>query len=238
MAQAILDRLSTASTPTAEKSPEAIAHDKRMKELYKRFFSAEASDEAVAEDYAATFAARSAAPAEPAVQAISAPVQERTEPVRTEPLTDYKDHRIGKPEAVSVAPAAESEADDGANDEDLIPTRRTMQTLQRATRTEDAPAALHSEEQHVGFFASLSARTKTVLYIVAAAIVVAIALVCINTGILNSMDARIAARNSELTDLSQRYAEIREELDVFHDPDYTDDYAQSVEDMIRGEAQP
>lgn len=236
MAQAILDRLSTESTPTAEKSPEAIAHDKRMKELYKRFFSAEASDEAVAEDYAATFAARPAAPAEPAAQAIPAPVQERTEPVRTEPLTEYKDHRIGNPEAAAVAPAAEPEAEDGASDEDLLPTRRTMQTLQRAYRAEDIPEMPH-EEEHVGFFASLSARTKTVLYIVAAVIVVAIALVCINTGILNSMDARIADRNSELTDLSQRYGAIREELDGFHDPNFIDEYAQSS-GMIRGEAQP
>ncbi len=236
MAQAILDRVSTESTPTAEKSPEAIAHDKRMKELYKRFFSAETSDEAVAEDYAATFAPRPAMPAGPVAQAAPAPVQERTEPVRTEPLTDYKDHRIAAPEAVSVAPAAEPETDDGACDEDLLPTRRTMQTLQRAYRVEDTPE-MPREEEHVGFFASLSTRAKTVLYIVAAAIVVAIALVCINTGILNSMDARIAARNSELTDLSERYASIREELDVFHDPNYIDEYAQS-NGMIRGDSQP
>ncbi len=235
MAQAILDRVSNASTPTVEKSPEAIAHDMRMKELYKRFFSAETSDEAVAEDYAATFSARPAAPAEPAAEQVTrAAVQERTAPVRTESFTDYKDHRIAEPEAVAVAPAAEPETEDVTNDEDLLPTRRTMQTLQRIYRAEDTPTMIHKEE-HVGFFASLSARTKLVLSIIAAAIVVAIALVCINTGILNSMDARIAARNSELTDLSERYAKIREELDGFHDPNYIDEYAQSS-GMIRGEA--
>ena len=104
-------------------------------------------------------------------------------------------------------------------EEDAMPTARTMETLHRAE-------AAVQDETRTGLFASLSTATKAVLCAVIAAIVLAVVLICINTGILSSVNANIAVKSNELQELTQEYADIREEIDAIEDPSAVAEWAQ------------
>ncbi len=135
------------------------------------------------------------------------------------------------PEAApAFAPASEPETEEN---EDLRPTRRTMETLKREELYTDDYGAELELDQHVGFFASLSGKVKMALAIVAAAFVVAIALVCINTGIINSMKYDLAARQAELTELTQYSEQLNGRIDEVTDPAFVDDYAEHELGMVR-----
>lgn len=96
------------------------------------------------------------------------------------------------------------------SEEDALPTPRTMESLRSRIREQ--------EENNVGFFASLSLKTKLVLAAVAAAIVVLIALVCVNTAILNSLAAAIDTRQEQVMQLAETAESIRTEIDELTDP--------------------
>lgn len=98
-----------------------------------------------------------------------------------------------------------------AEEEDFCPTPRTMESLRSKQEQE--------EERSVGFFASLSAKTKLTLAAVAAVIVVLIALVCVNTAVLNSLSADIGARQTELSNLIDQAQSIRAEIEELTDPE-------------------
>ncbi len=130
--------------------------------------------------------------------------------------------------APEAAPAPETE-----ENEDLRPTRRTMETLRREELyTEDFGADLELD-RHVGFFASLSSKAKMALAIVAAVFVVAIALVCINTGIINSMKYDLAAKQAQLSELTRYSEELSGRIDEVTDPAFVDDYAEHELGMVR-----
>ena len=96
------------------------------------------------------------------------------------------------PAAPAYAPApAAPEVAVAPSEEDALPTRRTMNTLRHATVEAETQA-------QAGFFASLSTRTKVVLAAIATAIVLAIVLICINTGIINAKDAKIESLRKQV----------------------------------------
>lgn len=104
-----------------------------------------------------------------------------------------------KPVAVPEKAAAPSE-------EDALPTRRTMNTLHRST----VEAATQTS---TGFFAALSTRTKVALAAIAFAIVLAIVVICINTGIINAKDANIQALREQVLQKQQTYEEIMNQIE-------------------------
>ena len=112
-------------------------------------------------------------------------------------------------------------------EDDAMPTARTMGTLQRASvRAAEA-------EGQAGVRSVLSLRAKIVLGAIAAAIVLFIALICVNTGILSAANAEAAAKEARLQELRETYAEMQEDLDYLMSDEYIDAWAEA-NGMIRG----
>ena len=97
--------------------------------------------------------------------------------------------------------------DEPAEDEDAVPTRRTMDTLIR-------PAAKVAEEpeEKVGFRTVLSTKTKVVLAVVCAAIVLALVLIGVNSGIIRSIESDIAIRRTQLDELTKATQSVQEQI--------------------------
>ncbi len=119
-----------------------------------------------------------------------------------QPETDYI------PAFEPSAPAAPA-----ADDEDAKPTPRTMSHQNVA------------EQKQTGMLAALSMRTKLVLAAVAAVIVLLLAVVCINTAIINSINEDVAAREEELTRLTEEMNGIDSEIERLTSPEYVETWA-------------
>ena len=246
---ALLEREYQTFTENEDNTPEAIAHRKRSSEIYNAVFQSKEID---AEKIAAAFsapapAAKTETPlasAPAAAPVMSAAVKEA--PARRELFTDfeYKDHTLVhtdiKEAASEVAapsfspvsvPTQQVSAPEIEEDEDLRPTRRTMETLQREELYRQE--FMIEQREHVGFFASLSAKTRMVLAILSALFVVAIALVCINTGLINSMKAGLQSKETELQKLTRYSDELDDDIEKYDDPAYVDEYAEHELDMTR-----
>ncbi len=83
-------------------------------------------------------------------------------------------------------------------------------------------------ETEQGFFSSLSTRAKVVLAAVAAAIVLVIALICINTAIINSINADIADKQAVVNDLKAQAQTIRQSIEEITNVDSINEWAESV----------
>lgn len=121
--------------------------------------------------------------------------------------------------APAVAPAPAAAPVQAPAEEDALPTRRTLDTLRRS----DSAA---EEQTRTNALAALSLKTKLVLCAIAAAIILAIVIVCINTGLLSAVNADILAKNARLEELTQNYTQIQEDLDAIRDPSNIDEWAQ------------
>lgn len=121
--------------------------------------------------------------------------------------------------ARAVAPAPAVAPVQAPAEEDALPTRRTLDTLRRS----DSAA---EEQTRTNALAALSLKTKLVLCAIAAAIILAIVIVCINTGLLSAVNADILAKNARLEELTQNYTQIQEDLDAIRDPSNIDEWAQ------------
>lgn len=115
------------------------------------------------------------------------------------------------------------------SEDDALPTRRTLDTLQRGaemTQTED--------QTRSGLLAALSLKTKLILCAIAATIVLIIALICVNTGFLSAANAEIVVKEAQLRDLQSQYTQMQEELNYLQSDEYIDAWAQQ-NGMVRGE---
>lgn len=121
--------------------------------------------------------------------------------------------------APAVAPAPAAAPVQAPAEEDALPTRRTLDTLRRS----DSAA---EEQTRTNALAALSLKTKLVLCAIAAAIILAIVIVCINTGLLSAVNADILAKNARLEELTRNYTQIQEDLDAIRDPSNIDEWAQ------------
>lgn len=121
--------------------------------------------------------------------------------------------------APAAAPAPAVAPVQAPAEEDALPTRRTLDTLRRS----DSAA---EEQTRTNALAALSLKTKLVLCAIAAAIILAIVIVCINTGLLSAVNADILAKNARLEELTRNYTQIQEDLDAIRDPSNIDEWAQ------------
>ena len=78
----------------------------------------------------------------------------------------------------------------------------------------------------VGFFAALSTKLKVALTVVAAAILVAVAIIFINTSVLNSMDVRISRERTSLQQLQEEYREVQQRIEDATDPENIAQWAE------------
>ena len=108
--------------------------------------------------------------------------------------------------------------EEAIEEDDALPTRRTMETVIR-------PAAAVQEmttEAPMGFreaVASLSMKTKAVLLSVISAIVLAIVLICVNTGIIRSLDGDLGDLRARAAEQQSTYEYLQEQSDLYTDPD-------------------
>lgn len=123
--------------------------------------------------------------------------------------------------APAPAPAAVPAPVAAPAEEDALPTRRTMDTLRHAEATET------ETQTRSGVLSALSLKTKLVLCVIVAAVILAITIVCINTGILSAVNADILVKNARLEELSENYTQVQEELDEILDPANIDAWAQA-----------
>ncbi len=121
--------------------------------------------------------------------------------------------------APAAAPAPAVAPAQAPAEEDALPTRRTLDTLRRSESDEE-------EQTRSNPLAALSLKTKLVLFAIAAAIILAIVIVCINTGLLSAVNADILVKNARLEELTQNYTQIQEDLDAIRDPSNIDEWAQ------------
>lgn len=175
-------------------------------------------------DYAPVSAPEAPAPAAPAPAA-------HTEPKLFENLL-YRNGELLDTGAAPEAPAApeyiaapvyspsympsEYRSDLSEENEDALPTRRTMDTIHR---TEDL------EDNKTTFFSALSTKTKLVLAAVTAVIAILLAVVCINTAILNSLDSALAQEQENLGQITSTYDEIRDEIGYLTSDEYIEEWA-------------
>ncbi len=121
--------------------------------------------------------------------------------------------------AAPVRPAVLPEtAPAAADEEDALPSRRTMETLNRAPE---------AETKKVGFFAALAPRTRTTLIALASCIVVFLVMIIVNAAILSSLDSQITAQEMENARLEQQQNDLQGEIDHLRDSDTIADWAQA-----------
>ena len=125
-------------------------------------------------------------------------------------IPDYASEEVMEPEAVEIR---------AEEDEDALPTRRTMETVIR-------PAAAVKEmgiaETRTGLratLAALSTKTKAVLISIISAIVLAIVLICINTSIMRSINSDLSNLKGRAAQERSTYEYLQKESDLYTDPD-------------------
>lgn len=226
-------------------SPEAEKHNEKIKQIYDSIFSPETTDAQAAASAAIVMGGTITE--ERPVTEVADPVpnvqEEQTERMRevaSEIL--FAETPTISPE-IMRGPVAGFEYTDRPvsrilqreeEGEDARPTPKTMDTLRRGL-----PVAKQPEEtdvrpaEKVSFWMSLSPRTKAVLSIVALAVFFALALVCINSGIIRSLDADISTKQAKLQALEEQSQEVLSRIEAVTDPAYVDDYAENVLGMQR-----
>lgn len=102
----------------------------------------------------------------------------------------------------------------GEEDEDAVPTRRTM--LHRNVA---------QTQEETRLLSALSLKTKLVLAAVAAVVVLLLAVVCINTAIINSIDRAAEERTTRLTQLTETMESIDSEIGELTSPEYVEAWA-------------
>ena len=104
-----------------------------------------------------------------------------------------------------------------------------MDTLRHAAARAD-----FAEESETNILSMLSTRAKVAICAIAAAIVLAIVLICVNTGILNAANAEISVKEAELQNLQETYTQMQEEIDYLMSDEYIDSWAEQ-NGMVRGD---
>ena len=105
-------------------------------------------------------------------------------------------------------------------DDDAVPTRRTMDTLSR-------PAAVAAEEAKVSFLSCLSAKGKAALISVACTIVLAIILICVATGVIGSLDRRIESLRVSTAQAEATYEELEQSIEKATSDERIEEFARS-----------
>ena len=104
-------------------------------------------------------------------------------------------------------------------EDDALPTRRTMETVIRPAA---ALMEMETTETRTGFratFAALSTKMKVAIIAVFSAILLAIALICINSSVLRSLDSDLNNLKGRAAQERSTYEALKEESDLYTDPD-------------------
>lgn len=243
MGLAVLEKTETQQEQKKAMSAEELQHIRDM-EMYRKALYSSASPVDAEEEQKATEPAYSPAPA-PAAQETSyapaytpsytyAPAEGRHILFEGVVLRDGEIVRpapeVSEP-AASVSTVAEPAPQTEIEDEDALPTRRTMDTLLHSV------AQQGGTERKTSLVSALSTKTKVVLLAVAFAVVLAIVLVCVNTGIISSLNANIAEKSAQANELVTKQQQLEEEIEALTDPSNVQAWAEA-HGMVKEEIQP
>ncbi len=122
----------------------------------------------------------------------------------------YKDGVIYNATATVEAPVetpevVEKTAPTVEETEDSLPTSKTMDTLRRKYN--------QHEQVSYGTVTELTSKAKLLLATIALVIVVAIAVICVNTSVLNSLNAQIGTLNAQSGELTSEYATLVQQIE-------------------------
>lgn len=230
---------------TEELSAAERAHNERRAEYLKLLYAD--SDEEIELKSAPAPEAVSAPVAEPAPAAPNAAQRLADYRAYAAPETrhtlfegiTYKDGELISDVAIQTAPeavsAAKAEAAPAVQaqvsvapaptpvyvpaEEDALPTQRTMDTLRQAM-------AEAGTTQKASLFSGVSTRAIVALAAILFAVVVAIVVICINTGIIRSLDASIASLSEEVAEKQAIYEDlVRERDDILN-------FEGSIQDLV------
>lgn len=138
------------------------------------------------------------------------------EPTFAEPTyVDFQAPVYAEPQE-SFASAVEVEQTE--EEEDALPTRRTMETVIRPAAAVQEMAITETRTGFKAALSALSAKTKAILLSVAAAIVLAIILICVNTSIIRSLDSDLTNLKGRATEQQTTYENLQKESDLYTDP--------------------
>ena len=125
------------------------------------------------------------------------------------PEREYIEMPVYSPSYTPVSPAED--------EEDALPTRRTLDTVRHKQETENSAAS--------GMFAALSSKTKIVLAAMTAAVVLLLAVICINTAILNKINAGVATREKQVVELSETLNDLENQISDITSPENIENWA-------------
>ena len=103
--------------------------------------------------------------------------------------------------------------------EDALPTRRTMDSVIRPSAAVQEMTVTETRTGFKASIAALSVKMKAILCSVAAAIVLAIVLICVNTGIIRSLDSDLTDLKGRATQEQTTYEYLQKESNLYTDPD-------------------
>lgn len=109
--------------------------------------------------------------------------------------------------------------------EDALPTRRTMDTLRREATASVATEATSTFQ--------ISAKAKAVIAVLVLAIVVAIAVICANTAIINTLNAEISSIESASAQLESRLAGLQEQITEVRSEENVIQFAEEMGMVLR-----
>ena len=100
-----------------------------------------------------------------------------------------------------------------ANKASLQATVKTLQTAKSQMETlQSSLKQLTAQETKTSVFSAVSAKTKVVLAAIVFAVIMAIVVICINTGIINALDANIEKMRAKVQEQQQNYENIANEI--------------------------
>ena len=111
-----------------------------------------------------------------------------------------------------------------AEDDDALPTRKTLDTIRR-DEVED-------EIEESTFFSALSSKTKIVLAAVCATIVLLLTIICINTAILKGINSDVAFRENRLADMQATYGQIQSDIADITSPENLERWASELDNPM------
>ena len=181
----------------------------------------------------------SAAPAAAPVQEPARPQQPRFEHQRVTEDLFRADSPINAPRmqaAVAAAPAVydapvfegQAAMAEEAVNEDLTPTSTTIQYRTDLYRDEQREMV----EEKKGH--AMTAKGKLLMAVYAVVVVVVLALIIINTSVLNSLDSEVAAREQQLGEVVAHAQTLDDRIDYLTDPETIIERAESELSMTMG----
>ncbi len=130
-----------------------------------------------------------------------------------------------------AATAPETTGDGYAEDEDTRPTSTTMQFGVEGTDSviEDLAKTRESEKNSY----KLNAKGKVIVALYALAVMVILALIILNTGVLASLKRNNAALAEDVAAIAAEYDELLAEIDRVSSDEYVINVAENVYDMVK-----